>query len=207
MSKLDWEGARITRSKGGYMPYNNYGNNFLNSFFPYISKMWNNLPHQSQCLQLYEFKKQLKIDLKPPKIKHNSCGTKIGNCLLTRIRVGRSDLNLHKFTIGQADNPECLCHFKEESPKHFFLDCFLYTAERQTLFSLVEHYIPKFSSLSKSKQLNILMYGLNSENPDYDYLNKRITIALQNFILKPKDFKFPTNPSLPPFHSFNFVFF
>ena len=92
--------------------------------------MWNNLPHQSKCLQLDEFKKQLKIDLKPPKIKHNSCGTKIGNCLITRIRVGRSDLNLHKFTIGQADKPECLCHFKEESPKHFFLDCFLYTAER-----------------------------------------------------------------------------
>ena len=191
MSKLDWEGVRLTRSKGGYMPYNNYGNNFLNSFFPYISKMWNNLPHQSQCLQLDEFKKQLKIDLKPPKIKHNSCGTKIGNCLITRIRVGRSDLNLHKFTIGQADKPECLCHFKEESPKHFFLDCFLYTAERQTLFSLVEHYIPKFSSFSKSKQFNILMHGLNSENSEYYYLNTRITIGLQNFILKTKRFKIP----------------
>ena len=108
MTKLDWEGVRFTRSKGGYMPYNNYGINFLNSFFPYISKMWNNLPHQSQCLQLEEFKKQLKIDLKPPKVRHNSCGTNIGNCLLSRIRVGRSDLNLHKYTIGQADKPDCL---------------------------------------------------------------------------------------------------
>ena len=96
-----------------------------------------------------------------------------------------------KFTIGQADKPECLCHFKEESPKHFFLDCFLYTAERQTLFSLVEHYIPKFSSFSKSKQFNILMHGLNSENSEYYYLNTRITIGLQNFILKTKRFKIP----------------
>ena len=102
-----------------------------------------------------------------------------------------SSRNPDKYTIGQADKPDCFCHFKEESPKHFFLDCFLYTAERQTLFSLVEHYIPKFSSLSKSKQFNILMFGLNSENSDYDYLNRRVTIGLQNFILKTKRFKIP----------------
>jgi len=29
------------------------------------------------------------------------------------------------------------------------MDCFLYSAERQTLFELVEHYIPKFPTLSK----------------------------------------------------------
>ena len=120
---------------------------FLTLSFPIFQKCGIICPIN---LSVYNCKLQeLKIDLKPPKIKNNSYVRKIRNCLLTRIRVGRSDLNLHKFTIGQADNPECLCHFKEESPKHFFLDCFLYTAERQTLFSLVEHYIPKFSSLSK----------------------------------------------------------
>ena len=141
----------------------------------------------------WKIQKTNKNWFKTTKIKHNSCGIKIGNCLITRIRV----------TIGQADKPECLCHFKEESPKHFFLDCFLYTAERQTLFSLVEHYIPKFSSFSKSKQFNILMHGLNSENSEYYYLNTRITIGLQNFILKTKRFKIPnwshlTSLPLPP---------
>ena len=33
LTKLDWENKRITRSKGGYMPYPNYGKNFLDSFF------------------------------------------------------------------------------------------------------------------------------------------------------------------------------
>ena len=189
MSKLDWEGARKTRSKGGYLPFENFGTTYLNSFFPYMSKKWNNLPNSIQCLDLLEFKIQLKSLIKPSRIKHHDKGSKIGNCLLTRIRVGRSGLNLHKFTIGQIDKPECMCHFKEESPKHFFLDCFLYTIERQTLFSLVEHYIPKFQRLSNSEKFNILMNGLKPKNPDYDYLNMKITLALQLFIIKSKRFE------------------
>ena len=121
--------------------------------------------------------------MKPLKIKHNSQGSKIGNSLLTEIRVGRSDLNLHKFVIGQAETPECLCHFKEESSKHYILDCFLYNAERQTLLTLVEHYIPYFSSISKSNRCNILMYGLHTNNPEYNYMNMKITVALQPYIL------------------------
>ena len=116
-------------------------------------------------------------------------------CLKPRLRKFLRHLQqtalfpLHKFTIGQLDKPECMCHFKEESPKHFFLDCFLYTTERQTLFSLVEHYIPKFQRLSNSEKFNILMNGLKPENPDYDYLNMKITIALQLFIIKSKRFE------------------
>ena len=35
MPKLDWNNDQRTRSKGGYLPYDNFGNKFLNSFFPY----------------------------------------------------------------------------------------------------------------------------------------------------------------------------
>ena len=108
--------------------------------------------------------------------EHYSRGSKLKNCLLTRLRVGRSDLNLHKFTIGQVDKPECICHSKEESTKHYFLDCFLYTAERQTLFALVEHYIPKFTRLSKAAKFDILLYGHKTEDEDYEHLNTKITI-------------------------------
>ena len=90
--------------------------------------------------------------MKPPKFKHFARGAKISNSLLTKIRVGRSNLNQHKFTIGLADSPECLCHSREESPSHFFLDCFLYLPERQTLFDLLEHYIPKFKNLTKKQK-------------------------------------------------------
>ena len=188
MTKPDWECKRKTRSKGGYLPYPNYGNKFLNSFFPYMSRLWNNLPNSTKCKNLSEFKIQLNCDIKPSKLRHNSKGTKIGNCLLTRLRIGRSELNLHRYTIGLIDSPECDCHSKEESTKHYILDCFLYTVERQTLFSLVEHFIPTFTKLSKARQFDILMYGLKSDDSLYNYLNTRITIAVQNFILKTKRF-------------------
>ena len=38
-------------------------------------------------------------------------------------------------------------------------------------------------------KLDILLYGLNTDNPDYNYLNIQITIALQSFILKTKRFE------------------
>ena len=36
-----------------------------------------------------------------------------------------SDLNLHKFSVGFIDKPECNCHASEESTIHYMLDTFL----------------------------------------------------------------------------------
>ena len=179
---------RVTRSKGGYTPYPNYGSKFLNSYFPYMSKMWNNLDKTRKCLSLLDFKSKLKSDLKPNKIKHFSKGSKVGNMLLTRIRLDRSELNLHKFTIGQSDSPQCLCNARQESSFHFILDCFLYSVERQLLFGQVEQYIPNFSKLSKNKQYEILVFGLKPENPEYYHTNRIIAIAVQNFLIETKHF-------------------
>ena len=121
MPKLDIENKRKTRSKGGYLPFKNIGFKFKNSFFPHTMGQWNSLPKQVQCKNLYEFKEFTNKENKPTRYKHFAKGNKFSNTLLTKIRVGRSDLNQHKFIIGLADSPECLCHFREESPSHFFL--------------------------------------------------------------------------------------
>ena len=188
MSKLDIERKYEMRSKGGYIPFPNYGNKFLNSFFPYFSKLWNNLTQSTKQKDLIDFKSQLKIDLKPTKIKHFSKGPLLSNTLLTRLRVGRSDLNLHKFSIGFSDKPECICHAKEESSLHYMLDCFLYTAERRTLFSLVEHLIPFFPRMNRKSKLYLLFNGLKNDDPDYNHLNYRITCAVQTYIIHTKRF-------------------
>ena len=146
MPKLDLENKHKTRSKGGYIPFKNFGFKFKNSFFPHTSHLWNSLPKQIQGKNLIDFKEFTNKEYKPPRYKHFARGNKITNTLLTKIRVGGSDLHQHKFIIGLADTPECLCHFREESPSHFFLDCFLYLPERQVLFDLIEHYIPNFKS-------------------------------------------------------------
>ena len=88
-----------------------------------MTKLWNNLNVSTQIMTLPDFKDQLKIEFKPKNIKHFSKGFKIVNTLLASIRLNRSDLNLHKLTIGFSETTKC-----------------------QTLYNLVEHYIPNFFS-------------------------------------------------------------
>ena len=136
-----------------------------------------------------DFKIYTKLEIKPPKYKHFSRGNKTSNTLLTRIRVGRSMLNQHRYSIGFAESPECICHHREESPQHYFLDCFLYLQERQTLFDLIEHYVPKFTRLNKREKLDILIMGLNIDDSEYLHVNTILTKAVQTFITNTKRFE------------------
>ena len=95
---------------------------------------------------------------------------------------------MHKFDIGLHENSECSCHAKSESSIHYMMDCFLYSGERQNLFNLVEHYIPNFPKLNKTKQFEILLLGINPENPEFFTTNTILSIAVQTFILKTKRF-------------------
>ena len=188
MTKLYFEKKILTRSKEGNIPHINYGKQCNRSFFPYFSGLWNSLRPNIQFKNIEDFKNFTKEDLKPTKFEHFSRGSKIGNSLLPRIRVGRSYLNEHKFTIGLSDNPECLCHFRSESPMHYFLDCFLYLPERQILLTLIEHYIPKFETLTKKQKMDIILRGMNNDNPDFLSLNSTLTKAVQTYILTTKRF-------------------
>ena len=102
--------------------------------------------------------------------------------------MGRSDLNQHKFTIGLNDSPQCLCHHREESPLHYFIDCFLYLPERQTLFDKIRHYIPILKKLTKQRNLDLILKGFDIDNPEYIQLNTTLTKAVQHFIFKTKRF-------------------
>ena len=108
--------------------------------------------------------------------------------LLTRIRVGRSELNEHRFTLGLIESPECLCHFKSECPEHYFLDCFLYLPERQNLVCLIEHYVPYFKTLTKKRKMEIILTGVNIDDENLLSTNTIIMKATQNFIMSTKRF-------------------
>ena len=83
LTNIDWEKKHNLRSKGGYLPYPNFGNRFQNSFFPFITKIWNTLPNSIKSLNLQDFKIELKSYLKPDKIKHFRVGQKETNSILT----------------------------------------------------------------------------------------------------------------------------
>ena len=75
-----------------------------------------------------------------------------------------------------------------ESPEHYFLDCFLYSNERQTLFSLIEYYVPFFKNSNKKKKLEIILKGVNFDNDDFLKTNTILMKSVQNFILKTNRF-------------------
>ena len=184
MPKINFDGNHRTRSDIGYISQRFKGEYFEKSFFPNTLKLWNMLPKNIQSKNLLDFKTEIKCLFKPFKYKHFSKGSKLGNTLLTKIRVGCSDLKQHKFTIGQVESPECLCHHKIEYLEHYFLDCFLYIQERQRLFSIIEHFIPNFPRLNKKQKLDIILKGIDSKN------EKLITItkAVQKFIITSQRF-------------------
>ena len=133
-----------------------------------------------------EFKAKLKSKLKPSRYKHFSYGSRLGNKLWTRIRLGRSSLNAHSFEIQKVGSPSCLCHFRNETPMHYFLDCFLYTIERQLLLDQVGQLVANFDKMPKYKKLEILLYGI-LDNDEIE-LNKEIVKHVQTFILQTKRF-------------------
>ena len=129
-----------------YTPFPRLGKHFSDSFFPHFCISWNKLENDIKSeIDISIFKEKLKLKLKPKRFKHFSRGSKRGNSLLTQLRVGRSFLGQHSFTIGLSESPDCLCH-RVESIEHYLLDCFLYNEERRTLFDSVEQLIPKFKT-------------------------------------------------------------
>ena len=89
-------------------------------------------------------------------------------------------MNLHKYTIGHSDTPECMCHAIQGLSLHFIIDCFLYSNEDQTLFNLVEQFIPNFKTFNKVRKYEALVLGINTDNPDYNYTNKNITYGISH---------------------------
>ena len=158
---------------------------FASSFYPYFTKKWNSC-HKTLKNErdINEYKIKFKNVYKPPKYKFYYCGsTKVGCSYLTRLRVGRSVLNDHAFSIGLSSSPECQCHAPRESPEHMLLKCFLYNKERPTLMSKVEKLLPKFGSLKDKRKLEILLFGIYPDNPDFYQTNKSLQIAVQQFLV------------------------
>jgi hypothetical protein len=162
---------------------------FDNSFYPFYSKLWNTLPLETRKLNVDDFKINIKNQIKPPKYKHLARGNKYACSLQTRIRIGRSYLNSHSFSIGRADSPKCICEHPNETSLHYITQCWLYTEERRILYEQVEHFIPKFKQVAAKRQYEILMNGYEIDNPELLHINTQIMKITQNFILKTKRFK------------------
>ena len=101
---------------------------------------------------------------------------------LTRLRLGHSHLNDHKFRHNFQDclNLLCPCSLEVESTIHYFLHCQYFNDIHKTLLDTVKKITNiSVSNLSDEYLVNRLMYG----NLSYSFQeNKEIAEASINFI-------------------------
>ena len=180
-----------TRASGSYKIFPSLGLKYSNSFFPFFTKTWNKLDISLRSqMDLSLFKLNLKNKIKPKKYKHFQRGCKKGNSLLTQIRVGRSLLNTHSFSLNLTNNDLCLCS-RRETVSHYFNQCFLFQEERQLLYNTLIRHIPNFIQYTEQKKLDVLLYGINLNSDIPDVRNVIITLAVQKFILQTRRFLNP----------------
>ena len=90
----------------------------------------------------------------------------LGTKLLTKIRVGFSDLRDHRFNHNfNCANPTCFCGLEDETAIHHLLCCPRYNLLRTIYLSKISEIIGSDISVLPNEHLyNILMYGSNVFN-------------------------------------------
>ena len=137
-------------------------NFFANSFFPYCTEQWNQLDPTIKNLQSISlFKKALLKFIRPNAAHVFDVTDHFGLKLLTRLRLGLSHLNEHKFRHNFHDtiNPLCSCSLEPETVSHFLLHCPYHNIHRKTLFDSFSAIDESISDLSDSDLVTLLLYG------------------------------------------------
>ena len=107
--------------------------------------------------------------------------------LLTRLRLGLSHLNDHKFNHNFKDciNPLCSCSLSVENNVPFFLHCHHFSLQRQTLMNNIKSIDKDIINETDSDLVNILLFG--SSKYQYHINSKMLSFSI-DFILNTERF-------------------
>ena len=151
-TRYDDTGRTLENSTLHTLPQNRT-TSFQRSFVPSTIRLWNNLPENIRILtQHNQFKRAVFKQMGPSRPpKYYELGTKIGNILHTKLRLGISDLNSHLFEIQKSDTTACRCGHTQENVQHFICQCPNYREKRLTLYQNISKIInTSFKDLSQS---------------------------------------------------------
>ena len=128
---------------------------FKYSFFPSTLKDWFNLDasiRNSESIAI--FKSRLLSLIRPFQSNVYNILDSIGLKLLTRLRLGFSHLNEHKFRhdFQECLNPLCLCNFEIEDTTHYLLRCQYFSEHRINLINSVNSVFDNFESFSDNNK-------------------------------------------------------
>ena len=110
--------------------------------------------------------------------------------LLTRLRLGLSHLNKHKFNHGFLDtvNPMCSCNTEDETVTHYLLRCPNYTQQRMHLMNKITGLNPNLLVENHNVLSSILLYGSNQFN---NQMNSKIINLTIEYIHTSERFNLP----------------
>ena len=104
----------------------------------------------------------------------------------TQLRLSRSQLNDHLFSIRLSPSSKCLCGAVENT-SHFLLDCFLYNEERLCLFNDLRGVLEKrIDRYSRNELVQILLNGEYPSDPGKYAHNKQLFSYVQKFLVSTK---------------------
>ena len=160
---------------------------FQKSFIPATTRDWNKLPESTRSITSPKSFKREVLQLlgvsTPP--DYFSLGTKIGNILHTKLRVGMTDLNAHLYSIQQISAPICECGNVSETTNHFITQCPIHEQCRTRLYRTISDILQyDFAQLPQHTQTHILLHGTQLSIGE----RGRVARSFQTFLLESKRF-------------------
>ena len=151
---------------------------FKASFFPNSLHEWSKLDTDTRTSpSIYVFKSKLLSLIRPISNSVFSIYDPRGLALLTQLRVGLSNLNLHMFRHNFRDviSPMCPVNDGPEDTEHYLLLCHSFDEQRRDLLASVLPVLHSFNKRDVPNQtlLQILLYG-----------DKNLPFEVNKFILK-----------------------
>ena len=91
---------------------------------------------------------------------------KLGNVLLTRLRLDTSDLNENKTKLGRSETFKCDCGATKENTEHFNIFCPLFESERTRLYETVSAALETdFQNMTVTSKIETLNNTIKCQAP------------------------------------------
>ena len=153
--------------------------------------MWNKLDLDVRKSKSYAIFRNTLLKLgRPNQNTIYNINNPVGLKLLTRLRLGLSHLNEHRFNhnFQNCINPLCSCSLEIESNFHFLLHCHHYTNICLTLLNSITEIIGNTFNITNECLVNLLLFG----SPEYTEIdNSHIINATIKYLLDSERFSDP----------------
>ena len=131
---------------------------YQKTFLPNVVNLWNNIDKKlmdSESLDIFK----ARLSSKTTRISNPlfEVGTRKWSLIHSQMRMKCSNLNSHLYELHVIDEPTCICGYRKEDVRHYFLFCPLYDGIRDLLLNyLHDHNFPI--------NINSLLYGVDGES-------------------------------------------